>query len=186
MIEANALRKGTTFTQDRELFKVLDYSHNKTARGGATIRVKVQNLRTGSTYEKTFNGGERVEDIRLDHRKAQYLYNDGNLYYFMDTETFEQPAISKDVLEEIIPYLTENMEVKISSYQNEPIDIEIPITVDLEVVETEPGFAGDTAQGATKPATVSTGLVVQTPLFVDIGDVIRIDTRSGDYITRVT
>jgi len=185
MIDANALRKGATFTLDNEIFKVLDYTHNKTARGGATIRVKVANLRSGSITEKTFNGGERVQNISLDHSAAQYLYNDGELYYFMDTETFEQPALSKDLLEEIIPYLVENMEVKISSYDGEPIDIEIPLTVELEVVDAEPGFAGDTAQGATKPVTVSTGLVVQTPLFVNVGDVIRIDTRSGSYITRV-
>jgi elongation factor P len=185
MIEVNALRKGTTFTHENELYKVLDYTHNKTARGSATIRVKVRNLRSGATYEKTFNGGERVEDIRLDHSEAQYLYNDGDLYYFMDTETYEQPALNKESLEDIIPYLTENMVVKISSYNSEPIDIEIPITVELEVIETEPGFAGDTAQGATKSATVSTGLQVQVPLFVNIGDVIRIDTRTGEYITRV-
>ena len=185
MIEVNALRKGTTFTHENELYKVLDYTHNKTARGGATIRVKVRNLRSGATYEKTFTGGERVEDIRLDHSEAQYLYNDGDLYYFMDTETYEQPALNKESLEDIIPYLTENMVVKISTYDSEPIDIEIPITVELEVIETEPGFAGDTAQGATKSATVSTGLQVQVPLFVNIGDVIRIDTRTGEYITRV-
>jgi elongation factor P len=185
MIEANALRKGTTFAQDNDIFKVLDYSHNKTARGSATIRVKVQNLRTGSSFEKTFNGGERVQDISLDHSQAQYLYNDGELYYFMDNETYEQPAIHKEVLADIIPYLVENMEVKISTYNGEPIDIEIPLTVDLEVMGAEPGFAGDTAQGATKPVTVSTGLVVQTPLFVNVGDEIRIDTRTGDYITRV-
>lgn len=185
MIEVNALRKGTTFTHENELYKVLDYTHNKTARGGATIRVKVRNLRSGATYEKTFNGGERVEDIRLDHSEAQYLYNDGGLYFFMDMETYEQPAFNKEVVEDIIPYLTENLLVKISTYNGEPIDIEIPITIELEVVETEPGFAGDTAQGATKSATVSTGLEVQVPLFVNIGDVIRIDTRTGEYITRV-
>ncbi|RME71985.1 MAG: elongation factor P [Chloroflexi bacterium] len=185
MIDVNALRKGTTFTHEGELYKVLDYTHNKMARGGATIRVKVRNLRTGATVEKTFNGGERVEDIRLDHTEAQYLYNDGELYYFMDTETYEQPAFSKDQVADIIPYLTENMVVKISSYNGEPLDIELPVTVDLEVVEAEPGFAGDTATGATKPVTVSTGLVVQTPLFVNVGDVIRIDTRTGEYITRV-
>ena len=185
MIEVNALRKATTFTYDNELLKVLDYSHNKTARGGATIRVKVRNLRSGATFERTFNGGERVEDIRLDHAEAQYLYNDGELYYFMDTNTYEQPAFNKEIVEEIIPYLTENMVVKISTYNGEPIDIEIPLTVELEVVDAEPGFAGDTAQGATKPVTVSTGLVVQTPLFVQIGNVIRIDTRTGEYITRV-
>ena len=185
MIEANSLRKGTTFTDGNELFKVLDYSHNKTARGSATIRVKVQNLRSGSIFEKTFNGGERVQDIALDHSQAQYLYNDGQLYYFMDTVTFEQPAFAQEVVEEIIPYLIENMEVKISSYQGEPLDIQIPITVDLEVVDAEPGFAGDTAQGASKPVTLSTGLVVNTPLFVNIGDTIRIDTRTGSYVTRV-
>ena len=185
MIDVNALRKGTTFTLDNELLKVLDYSHNKTARGGATIRVKVRNLRTGSTYEKTFNGGERVEDVSLDHSEAQYLYNDGDLYYFMDTKTYEQPALNKETVDDIMPYLMENMTVKISSYQGEPIEIEIPITVELEVVEAEPGFAGDTAQGATKPVTVATGLVVNAPLFVNVGDTIRIDTRTGSYITRV-
>lgn len=185
MIEVNALRKGTTFTHENELYKVLDYTHNKTGRGGATIRVKVRNLRSGATYEKTFTGGERVEDIRLDHTEAEYLYNDGELYYFMDKETFEQPAFNRETLEDIIPYLTENMVVKISSYNGEAIDIEIPMTVELEVVSTEPGFAGDTATGATKPATVTTGLQVQVPLFVSVGDMIRIDTRTGSYLTRV-
>jgi elongation factor P len=185
MIEANALRKGTTYTGDGDLFKVLDYTHNKTARGSATIRVKVQNLRSGAIFEKTYNGGERVQDIALDHAEAEYLYNDGELYYFMDTETFEQPAISKDMLKDIIPYLIENMTVKISSYNNEPLDIQIPLTVDLEVIDAEPGFAGDTAQGATKPVTVSTGLVVNTPLFVNVGDKIRISTQTGAYQTRV-
>ena len=185
MIEANSLRKGTTFTADIGLFKVLDYSHNKTARGGAKIKVKVQNLRTGANYEKTSNGGEKVQDIQLDHAEAEYLYNDGNLYYFMDMETYEQPAIPKDTLTDIIPYLIENMTVKISSYGQEPLDIEIPITVELEVIDAEPGFAGDTAQGASKPVTVSTGLVVNTPLFINIGDTIRIDTRTGEYVGRV-
>jgi elongation factor P len=185
MIEANDLRKGATFTQDNELFKVLDYAHNKTARGSATIRVKVQNLRSGANFEKTFNGGERVQDVSMEHSEAQYLYKDGDLYYFMDTQTYDQPAIHKDMLTDIIPYMTENMPVKISTYNSEPISIEIPLTVEMEVVDTEPGFAGDTAQGATKPVTVSTGLVVQTPLFVNSGDTIRIDTRTGAYITRV-
>ncbi len=185
MIDVNALRKGTTFTHEGDIYKVLDYSHNKTARGSATIRVKVRNLRSGASYEKTFNGNERVEDIRLDHAEAQYLYNDGVMYHFMDTETYEQPAINAAQLEEVIPYLVENMVVKLSTYEGELLDIEIPLTVDLEVTEAEPGFAGDTAQGATKQVTVSTGLEVQTPLFVDIGDVIRIDTRTGAYMTRV-
>ncbi len=185
MIEVNTLRKGTTFTHEGDLFKVLEFTHNKTGRGGATIRTKVVNLRSGSIFEKTFTGGERVEDISLDHTEAEYLYNDGNLYHFMDTETYEQPAFNKEVIEDIIPYLIEGMKVKISSYNNEALNIEIPTTVDLKVTDAEPGFAGDTASGATKPVTVSTGLVVNTPLFVNIGDVIRIDTRTGQYQTRV-
>jgi elongation factor P len=185
MVEASALRKGTTFTIENELYKVIDFSHHKIARGGATVRVKIRNLRSGATVEKTFNGGERVKDIRLDHREAEYLYNDGELYYFMDIETYEQPAISKDQLTDIIPYLVENMTVKISSYGNEPIDIDIPVTVELEVIHTEPGYAGDTATGANKPAEFSTGLTVNVPLFVNIGDIIRIDTRTGSYLTRV-
>ena len=121
-----------------------------------------------------------MEDIRLEHSEAEYLYNDGEFYYFMDTSTYEQPAIDADRLTDIQPYLIENMVVKMSTYENELLDIEIPITVELEVMEAEPGFAGDTAQGATKQVTVSTGLTVQTPLFVNIGDVIRIDTRTGE------
>ncbi|MCP4709994.1 MAG: elongation factor P, partial [Planctomycetes bacterium] len=127
MIEVNALRKGATFTHENEIYKVLDYTHNKTARGSATIRVKVRNLRSGATYERTFNGGERVEDISLEHSEAQYLYNDGDLYYFMDTETYDQPALNKETLTDIIPYLAEEMIVKISTYNGEPIEIEIPI-----------------------------------------------------------
>ncbi len=185
MIEANKLRKGTTFEINGELFKVLDYTHIKMARGGATVRTKVINLRSGSITEKTFNSGEKVQDVRLDHQEVQYLYNDGDLYYFMNTETYEQPALGKEVLVDIIPYLVDGLQVKLSTYNGEPIDVEIPTTVELEVVETEPGFAGDTATGATKPAKLSTGLEVQVPLFINEGDTIRVDTRTGEYITRV-
>jgi elongation factor P len=185
MIEVSALRKGVTFQQDNELFKVLDYSHHKVARGGATIRVRVRNLRSGATTDKTFNSGDRVQDVRLEHSEVEYLYSDGSLYHFMNTQTFDQPALSQETLAEIIPYLSEGLTAKLYTFDGEPIDIEIPVTVELEVVEAEPGFAGDTAQGATKQVTVSTGLTVQTPLFIEVGDVIRIDTRTGGYITRV-
>lgn len=185
MIDANDLRKGVTFEQDGELFKVIDYSHNKTARGSATIRTKVRNLRTGSTTDKTFSSSQRVQDIRLEHQEVQYLYKDGELYIFMNTETYEQPALAGDILVDVIPYLIDGLTVKLSTFEGEPIDIELPITVDMEVVDGEPGFAGDTATDATKSVTLSTGLEVQTPLFVDIGDTIRIDTRTGTYITRV-
>ncbi|MEJ2557860.1 MAG: elongation factor P [Anaerolineae bacterium] len=185
MIEANNLRKGVTFELDDELYKVLDYHHIKVARGGATIRVKVRDLRSGATIEKTFNSGDRVQDIRLEKREVQYLYSDGNLYHFMDTETYEQPVLSADLLGDAVSYLTDSMTLSLLTYEGEAIDVDLPVTVELEVVDAEPGFAGDTAQGATKEVTVSTGLKVQTPLFVEVGDVIRIDTRDGSYLTRV-
>ena len=185
MIDANRLRKGTTFEDSKELYKVIDYSHQKMARGGATIKTKVINLRSGSITEKTFNSGEKVKDIRLDHEDVQYLYSDGNLYYFMNTETYEQPALGKDVLADIIPYLIDGLIVKLSAYNGEALDVELPTTVEMEVTDAEPGFAGDTATGATKSVTVASGLEVQTPLFVEIGNVIRLDTRTGEYITRV-
>ncbi len=185
MIEANKLRKGTTFEDNGELFKVLDYTHIKMARGGATVRTKVINLRSGSITEKTFNTGEKVQDVRLDHQEVQFLYSDGDLYYFMNTETYEQPALGKDVLADVIPYLIDGLQVKLSTYEGEPIDLELPTTIELEVVETEPGFAGDTATGATKLAKLSTGLDVQVPLFINEGDTIRVDTRSSEYLTRV-
>jgi elongation factor P len=185
MIDVTNLRKGVTFELDDELYIVLEYQHIKVARGGATIRVKVRNLRSGATLEKTFNSGDRVQDFRLEKREVQYLYTDGDLYHFMDTETSEQPALSGDLLGDAINYLTDGMTLFLLTYEGEAIDIELPVTIELEVVDAEPGFAGDTAQGATKEVTVSTGLKVQTPLFVEVGDVIRIDTRNGNYLTRV-
>ncbi len=185
MIDVNALRKGVTFTLDGELYKVIDYQHHKPGRGKAVIRTKIRNLRTGATIEKNFISGDRVEDIRLDHRTVEYLYNDGDFYYFMDVETFEQFPLPDAVLEDAKPYLVENTEIELSSYEGEPLDVELPTTVDLKVVEAPPGFAGDTAQGATKEVTLETGLKIQVPLFVNEGDVLRIDTRDGRYVTRV-
>ncbi|GAB4537475.1 MAG: elongation factor P [Anaerolineae bacterium] len=185
MIDVTNLRKGVTFELDNNLYKVLDYQHIKMARGGATIRVKVRDLRSGVTLEKTFNSGDRVQDIRLEKREVQYLYSDGDLYYFMDTETYEQPALSAEMLGDGVNYLTDGVTLSLLTYEGEAIDVELPVTVELEVIDAEPGFAGDTAQGATKEVTVSTGLKVQTPLFVEVGDVIRIDTRDGSYLTRV-
>jgi elongation factor P len=185
MIDVTDLRKGVTFELDDELYKVLDYHHIKIGRGGATVRVKVRDLRSGATLEKTFNSGDRVQDIRLEKREVQYLYADDHLYHFMDTETYEQPVLSAETLEDSIDYLTDGTTLTLLTYDGEPIDVELPVTVDLEVVDAEPGYAGDTAQGATKEVTVSTGLKVQTPLFVVVGDVIRVDTRDGTYITRV-
>lgn len=185
MIEVVSLRKGTVFTENDELFKVIDYSHTQKARGGATIRVKVRNLCSGFIVEKTFKSGGRVQDVRLEHIEVQYMYNDGDLYHFMNTETFEQFSIDGSLLEEKANYIVENMVVTISSYQDQPLDVKIPVHVDIEVIEADPSFAGNTAQSPTKAVKVSTGLVIQTPIFIDAGDIIRIDTRTGEYLARV-
>jgi elongation factor P len=185
MIDVNELRKGVTFTMEGELFKVIEYQHYKPGRGKAIIRTKLRNLRSGSTIEKTFTSGDRVQDIRLDHQTVQYLYNDGEFYHFMDTESYEQFPLPNALLEDARSYLVENMQIELSSYEGEPLDVELPITVDLKVVEAPPGFAGDTAQGATKEVILETGHKIFVPLFISMGDVLRIDTRDGRYVTRV-
>jgi elongation factor P len=185
MIDVNELRKGVTFTMDGELYRVIDYQHHKPGRGKAVIRTRLRNLRSGSTIDKNFTSGDRVQDIRLDHQTVQYLYSDGDLYYFMDIETYEQFPLPDALLEDIKPYIVENAELELSSYEGERLDVELPITVDLRVVEAPPGYAGDTAQGATKEVTLETGLKLQVPLFVEEDDVLRIDTRDGRYVTRV-
>jgi elongation factor P len=185
MIDVNELRKGVTFTMDGELYKVVDYQHHKPGRGKATIRTKIRNLRSGTLREQTFNSGDRVQDIRLDHQTVQYLYSDGDFYHFMDIETYEQFPLPDAVLEDAKPYLIENMEIELVGFEGEALDVELPITVDLEVIEAPPGFAGDTAQGATKEITLETGLKLQVPLFINEGDVLRVDTRDARYVTRV-
>ena len=179
------LRKGVTFELDGELYRVLEYQHQKIGRGGAIIKTRLRNLRTGATVDRTFPSGDRVEDIRLDHRTVQYLYDDGQLYYFMDTETYEQPALSAETLGGAVSYLKEGFTLELSFHKGEPIEVEMPTTVDLEVTQTTPGFKGDTATGGTKPATLETGLKTQVPFFVEVGDVVRVNTRTGEYVTRV-
>jgi len=185
MIDVNDLRKGVTFELDNTLYKVLDYEHHKPGRGKATIRVKARNLRTGTILDKSFISGDRVQDIRLDYHNVQYLYNDGELYHFMDLDTYEQPAISSKIIGDAAGYLKEGLEVKLTFYQNEALDIDLPITVDLAVVKAEVSVRGDTATGVTKKVTIETGLEVQVPNFVEEGNTIRVDTRTGSYITRV-
>lgn len=185
MIDVNELRKGVTFELDGELLKVLDYQHHKPGRGAATIRVRARNLRTGTILEKTFGSGERVQDVRLEYHNVQFLYTDGLLYHFMDMETFEQPALSADIIGEAKIYLKEGVEVKLTIYENEPLDVELPTTVDLLVTEAESSVRGDTATGVTKRVTLETGAEANTPSFVNEGDIIRVDTRSGEYVTRV-
>ena len=185
MIDVNELRKGVTFTMDGELYRVLEYQHHKPGRGKATIRTTLRNLRTGATIQHNFISADRVEDIRIDKNKVQYLYNDGDFYHFMDVQTYEQIALPKAVMNEAAVYLKDNQEIEIAFYEGEPIDVNLPITVELEVVDAEMAVAGDTATGATKQVVLETGLKVHVPLFVSVGDVIRIDTRKAEYITRV-
>ncbi|MCC6261113.1 MAG: elongation factor P [Anaerolineales bacterium] len=185
MIDVNELRKGVTFEQDGNLYKVLDYSHNKTGRGNASIKVKARNLLTGANVERTFSSGQSVQDVSLDFSNVSYLYKDGDSYIFMDNETFEQPAISEESLGENAQFLKEGMDVKLTFYKGKTIDVELPTSVDLKVVEAEMAIRGDTATGVTKKVTTETGVVVQCPNFVNVGDTIRVDTRTGEYVTRV-
>lgn len=185
MIDVNDLRKGVTFKLDGNLFKVIEYAHHKPGRGNATIRIKARNLRSGATLEKTFISGSQVQEARLDFHNVQYLYNDGDNYYFMDQETFEQPGIPKDILGDSVGFLQESMECKLTFYKGEPLDIELPTSVDLKVVHAEIAVRGDTATGVTKKVKVETGVEVQVPNFVKEGDTIRVDTRDGSYVTRV-
>ncbi len=186
MIGVQDLRKGTTFIDDDgNLYKVLEYQHVKQGRGNAVIKTKLRNVKTGSTIDKNFQSGGRVQDVRLDHHNVQYLYNDGTHYTFMDTETYDQPVLDKDLLGEGVGFLKENIMVELLTYEGQPIEVQLPTTVDLKVADTAPGYKGDTASGGGKPATLETGVVVTVPFFVNVGDTVRVDTRDGSYVTRV-
>lgn len=184
MISATDLRKGVTFEYEGDLYRVLEYQHSFIGRGSANVKVKLRNLQTGATMERVFGAHERLEEVRLELREVQYLYTDSDLYYFMDTETYEQPALSAESLGERVHYLKEGLTLHISMHEGQPVEVELPVTVDLKVTQTEPGIKGDTATGTTKKATLETGVVVQVPLFVEEGDIVRVDTRTGEYLTR--
>lgn len=185
MIDVNQLRRGVTFTHDGGLYKVVEYQHIKPGRGKATIRVSVRNLRTGANLQITFISGDRVEDIRLEKRAMQYLYDDGQFFVFMDSESYEQRNVPHSVLGDDAVYLKDNMEIELLSYEGELLDYILPNSMDYEVADAEMAVAGDTATGATKEVRTETGLKVRTPLFVQVGDRIRVDTRDGSYVTRV-
>jgi elongation factor P len=185
MIDVNDLRKGVTFELDGNLWRVLEYSHHKPGRGNATIKIKARNLRTGSTLEKTFISGSQVQNARLDFHNVSYLYTDGDFYHFMDNETFDQPAIKADILGDSAQFLIEGMECKLTFYNGEALDVELPLNVDLKVIHAEVSVRGDTATGVTKKVKTESGVVVQVPNFVKEGDTIRVDTRTGEYVTRV-
>ncbi len=185
MIDVNELRKGVTFEQYGDLYRVMEYSHNKPGRGSATIRIKARDLRKGNTLEMTFNSGNRVQDVRLEYNTAQFLYKDDSFYYFMNTDTYEQYPVSGDILGEQAEFLKSNMEVKLMFFGTEALDVELPTSVDLLVVKADPSARGNTATGVTKKVVTESGLEVQVPSFVEEGDTIRVDTRTGGYVTRV-
>ena len=183
MISGSELRKGVIIELDGKLYQVIEYQHVKMKRT-ALARVKLRDIIDGHTMERTFQSNDKLVRARLDSRPMQYLYNDGNLYYFMDEESFEQMLLTAEQLGNALDYLKEGVSVEVSSYKGEVISIELPITVELEVVESEPGFKGDTATGGTKSVKLETGLTVHAPLFINEGDIIKVDTRTGTYLER--
>ena len=185
MISTGELKKGIVIELDNELWQVLEYNHIKMGRGSAQVRIKLRNIKRGQTVERSFQAGEKWPRAYLETRPVQFLYSDGNDYHFMDNQSYEQFSMSAEKLGETARYLKDGMTLDRTSHEGETIGVELPVTVEHKIVETEPGFAGDTTGGARKPATTETGLVVQVPIFVGVGDTIRIDTRTGDYQTRV-
>jgi elongation factor P len=186
VISTGELKKGASIELDGKLYSILDYSHIKTGRGSAQVRIKFRDVRSGAIFEQTFQAGTKFTRAHVERRDMQYLYHDDQFYYFMNTENFEQIPVSGDKIDDAGKYLKENDLCELVLFGDEVIGIELPMTVELTVVETDPGFKGDTATGGTKPAKMETGLVVQVPLFVDEGTKIRINTDSGAYIERVS
>lgn len=184
MISSNDFRTGTTIEYDGSIYRVIEFMHVKPGKGAAFVRTKLKNVKTGAVKEQTFRAGEKVARARIETREMQYLYNDGEMYTFMDTETYEQTNIPRSQLEYELNFLKENMNCYIVMYQGTTIGIDLPNSVTLEVTETEPGIRGDTATGGSKPATVETGYTLQVPFFVNVGDKLVIDTRSGQYVSR--
>ena len=185
MITAGDFRNGKTFEMDGQVFQVVEFQHVKPGKGGAFVRTKLRDVRTGRIVDNTFNAGTKFDSVRMETRKMQYLYNDGSDYNFMDNNTYEQEALSADIVGDVAKWLKENDEVSLQYAGDELIGIEPAMFVELEVAETEPGFKGDTVQGSTKPATLETGAVVQVPMYVEVGDVLQIDTRDGRFVKRM-
>jgi elongation factor P len=185
MISTNDLRPGVTVEIDGEVYMVIDFQHVKPGKGAAFVRTKIKNVKTGQVFERNFRAGERLNRAIVERKTMQYLYQASDTYYFMDTKTYEQIPLTKEQLGDAILYLKENLEVVVMFYEGVPIGVELPTFVELTVVDTEPGFKGDTATGGSKPATLETGAVIQVPLFIEKGDVVRVDTRTGEYLSRV-
>ncbi|MFA6308507.1 MAG: elongation factor P [Clostridia bacterium] len=185
MIVAGDIRNGATFELDGQIFQVVEFQHVKPGKGAAFVRTKLKNIITGANVERTFNPTDKMPKANIERKDMQYLYNDADLYYFMDVESYEQFPINRSSIGDALKFVKENMVVKILSHKGNVFGIEPPIFVELEITETEPGFKGDTSTGATKPAILETGAQVKVPLFVNQGDVIRVDTRTGEYMDRV-
>lgn len=185
MVSAGDFKNGITLEIDGNIMQIIEFQHVKPGKGAAFVRTKLKNIINGGVVEKTFRPTEKFPQARIDRVDMQYLYNDGDLFYFMDMETYEQIALAEDVIGDALKFVKENETVKVCSHNGSVFTVEPPLFVELEVTETEPGFKGDTAQGATKPATVETGAIVYVPLFVETGDRLKIDTRTGEYLSRV-
>lgn len=185
MVSAGDFRNGLTIEMDNNIYQVIEFQHVKPGKGAAFVRTKLKNIKNGGVVEKTFRPTEKCPQAHIEKSDKQYLYSDGELYHFMDTETFDQFALNKDQIGDSLKFTKENDMVKMLSHNGEVFAIEAPLFVDLKITDTEPGFKGDTATGATKPAVVETGATVYVPLFVEEGDVIQIDTRTGEYLKRV-
>jgi elongation factor P len=185
VISTNDFRTGLTIELDGDVYQVIDFQHVKPGKGAAFVRSKLRNLRTGAVIEKTFNAGEKIPRAHVERREVQYLYNDGTSYNFMDMETFDQFSMTREQLGDAVNFLKENMTINLLMFQGRSIGVDLPNFVELKVVDTPPGIKGDTASGGSKPATLETGYVVQVPFFVEVGDVLQIDTRTGQYIKRV-
>ncbi|MFA6082373.1 MAG: elongation factor P [Patescibacteria group bacterium] len=185
MLSITDLRNGTLVEIDGDPHIVINYSHHKMGRGGAVVKTKLKNLKTGATYERSFHGNDKLDQATLDEKQASFLYKEGNKYLFMDSSTYEQFELPDSVIADSIPFLAEGIEVKVMFFDGLPIALNLPIKMEFKVTHTEPGVKGDTAQGGTKPATIETGASIIVPLFVNIGDVIRVDTRNSSYIERV-
>ena len=182
---AGDFRNGTTFEMDGNVYRVVEFQHVKPGKGSAFVRTKIKNVITGRVLEKTFNPSEKYPSAEIEKKEMQYLYADGDLYYFMDNETYEQMPLNKEQLGDSLKYLKENMNVKVLSYKGKVFSIEPPMFIELEVTYTEPGFAGNTTTTSGKPAKLENGLEITVPMFINIGDVIKIDTRTGEYLERV-
>ncbi len=185
MISAGDFRNGVTIELEDNVYQIIEFQHVKPGKGAAFVRTKLKNIKSGGVVEKTFRPTEKCPQAHIDRKDMQYLYNDGDLYYFMDVENYEQIALSADDIGDALTFVKENEMVKVCSHNGSVFAVEPPLFVELEITETEPGFKGDTATGATKPAVVETGATVYVPLFVEQNDVIKIDTRTGEYLSRV-